>query len=219
MRYFSSAIGRKQIMGITGLAWSLFVLSHMVGNMLIFVGPEAYNKYSHALISNPLIYIAEAGLVLTLVLHIINGIALTIENRRARPTKYAIPTNGEKAARFQSKFMAFHGILLLVFIITHLITFKYGSYYSYTTADGQEIRDIHRLVVEVFNQPGAVAWYVLALIGVGLHLSHGFYSSFASLGFYHPRFSPALSKFGYVYAFVVAAGFLSQPIYVFAFAN
>jgi len=214
----TSAIGRKQIMGVTGLAWSLFVLSHMLGNLLIFMGPDAYNKYSHAIITNPFVYLAEAGLVLTLVLHVVDGIQLTIRNRWARPQKYAMPTNGEKAARFQSKFMIFHGTIILVFVILHIITFKYGTHYT-TTVDGVEMRDLHRLVMEVFQNPGYVAWYVFALVALGLHLSHGFYSSFASLGIYHPRSSAALNKFGYAYAVIVALGFISQPIYVFLVAH
>jgi succinate dehydrogenase / fumarate reductase cytochrome b subunit len=217
-RYISSSIGRKQLMGATGLIWSGFVLTHMLGNMLIFVGADAYNSYSHALVSNPLIYLAEAFLLLTILAHAVKGIQLTFENRSARQSKYAMPTNGKKAARFQSKFMIFHGSMVLVFIILHLITFKYGPHYT-TTVGGVEMRDIYKLVIEVFHEPLYVAWYAVALIFVGLHLSHGFYSAFASLGLYHPRYTPILSKIGYVYAAVIAAGFLSQPIYVYFCAN
>lgn len=216
--FFSSSIGRKQVMGVTGLIWSLFVLTHMAANMLILFSADAYNKYSHALISNPFLPIAELALVVFLLMHVIDGVWLTIENRKARPQKYAMPTNGKKKARFQSKFMIFHGSLLLVFIILHLITFKYGTHYT-TTVDGVEMRDLHRLVLEVFQSPGYVFWYVVSMFAVGLHLSHGFYSAFASLGIFHSRFSPLLSKFGYLYGFIIAAGFLSQPIYVFFFAH
>ena len=205
-------------MAVTGIAWALFVLSHMVGNLLIIAGPDAYNKYSYALISNPLIYVAEGGLVLTLLLHVFEGVIVTAKNWGARPTKYAMPTNGAKAARFQSKWMAFHGSLILIFIVLHLITFKYGpgEYHGYvTTIDGIKMRDLHRLVIEVFQSPGYLAWYLVCMIGVGFHLSHGFYSAFASLGLYHPRYSPWVNRFGYVYALVVALGFIVPPIYVF----
>jgi succinate dehydrogenase / fumarate reductase cytochrome b subunit len=216
--YFTSAIGRKQLMGATGIAWSLFVLTHMAGNLLILVGPDAYNKYSHAIITNPFLYVAEGGLVVTLLLHIFTGLKLFFENRAARPDKYAMPTNGEKKARFQSKFMAFHGSLILVFLILHLITFKYGPHYT-TVIDGVEMRDLHRLVMEVFQKPGYVLWYAICLVGVGLHLSHGFYSSFASLGIYHARWNHLLNKFGYLYAAIIFLGFLVQPLYVFATAR
>jgi succinate dehydrogenase / fumarate reductase cytochrome b subunit len=205
-------------MGVTGLAWSLFVLSHMLGNILIFAGPDAYNKYSYAIINNPLLYLAEAGLVLTLVLHVWDGIALTMKNKSARPEKYAMATNGAKSARFQSRFMIFHGSILLIFIILHLITFKYGTHYT-TVVNGVEMRDLHRLVIEVFQSPGYVAWYAFAMVCVGLHLSHGFYSAFASLGIYHPKFSPCLSKFGYVYALIIALGFIAPPIYILTVAR
>jgi len=205
-------------MALTGLAWSLFVLTHMAGNLLILIDAEAYNKYGHAIVTNPLIYLAEAGLVAMILVHIVNGIKLTLENRAARPEKYAMSTNGKKAARFQSKFMIFHGSLLAVFLVWHLITFKYGPHYS-VTYNGVEMRDLHKLVLEVFQSPLYVVGYVVCLIGVGFHLSHGFYSSFATLGLYHPRFSPLLNKFGYLYSVVVAAGFMSQPIYVFLVAG
>jgi succinate dehydrogenase / fumarate reductase cytochrome b subunit len=214
MRYLQSAVGRKQLMGLTGLAWALFVLTHMAGNLLILVGSDAYNKYSHALVSNPFLIVAEAGLVLTFLIHVYYGITLTIENKRARQSKYAMPTNGEKAARPNSKFMIYHGTLVLAFLILHIAKFKYGTYYE-TTVDGVVMRDLHRLVIEVFQSPGYVAWYLFALVCVGLHLSHGFYSSFCSLGFYHPRYSLWLNRLGYVYAAVVTLGFIVQPLYVF----
>ena len=209
-------------MAVTGLMWAGFVLTHMLGNMLIFVGPAAYNKYSHALTSNPFIYLAEGGLVLSLALHVWDGFTLTWRNRGARPQKYAMPTNGAKAARFQSKWMIFHGSLLLVFIILHLVTFKYGPGVAdgyKMTIDGVEMRDLHRLVLDVFRQPGYVVWYLICLVGVGLHLSHGFYSSFATLGLYHPRYAPWINRFGYAYATIVALGFISQPIYVYFVAS
>lgn len=218
MKYLMSSIGRKQLMALTGLAWSLFVLTHMAANLLILFDAEAYNKYSHALISNPFIYVAEAGLVLMLLIHVVNGVMVTIGNRSARPLKYAMTPSGDKAPRFQSKWMAYHGTLLLVFLIWHLVTFKYGTVYT-VTYDGVEMRDLHRLVLEVFQSPFYVGFYVACMVAVGFHLSHGFYSSFATLGLYHPRYSPMIDKFGYLYAVIVAAGFMSQPIYVFFLAG
>jgi succinate dehydrogenase / fumarate reductase, cytochrome b subunit len=216
--YFGSAIGRKQLMALTGLIWSGFVFTHMLANMLILFSADAYNKYSHALVSNPLIYLAEALLVLTLALHIFYGLKLTFENRRAKALKSAMPTNGPKAPRFQSKYMAYHGSLILAFVVLHLATFKYGTHYT-TTVDGIEMRDLHRLVLEVFQSPGYVAWYLIALVFVGLHLSHGLWSSLSTLGFYHPERSKTLNVIGYLYAAVVAIGFMSQPIYVMFFAH
>ena len=219
MKYLMSAIGRKQLMALTGLIWSGFVLTHMAANLLILVSAEAYNKYAHALTSNPLIYLAEAALVVTILVHIIKGVWLTFENKKARgPQKYAMTPSGDKAPRFQSKWMIYHGTLLAIFLVYHLITFKYGTYNA-VTYDGVEMRDLHRLVLEVFQSPTYVAFYIVCMVAVGLHLSHGFYSAFASLGLYHPRYSPMLNKFGYFYGFIIAAGFMSQPLYVFLLAG
>jgi len=205
-------------MGVTGLVWAGFVLMHMLGNLLILAGPKAYNSYGNAMISNPLLYFAEALLVFTLLIHIVDGVVLTAKNRVARQTRPSMATNGAKAPRFQSKWMIFHGSILLVFVILHLAHFKFGAgeaegYVS--QINGAQVRDLHRLVIETFHQPLFLGWYTIAMFLVGLHLSHGFYSSFASLGFYHPKISPLLSKFGYVYAAVVALGFIIPPIYVF----
>lgn len=219
MKYLMSSIGRKQLMAVTGLIWSGFVLSHMAANLLILFNAEAYNKYSHALTSNPFVYLAEAALAITLLGHIANGIWLTIENKMARPQKYAMTPSGDKAPRFQSKWMVYHGTLLAVFLVYHLVTFKFGTYYSITYPVGGEMRDLHRLVLEVFQSPLYVGFYALCMVAVGLHLSHGFYSAFASLGLYHPRYSPMINKFGFFYGVIIALGFVSQPLYVFFLAG
>ncbi len=214
--YITSSIGRKQLMGLSGLIWAGFVFGHMAGNMLILVGPEAYNHYANAIATNPiLLYSTEVLLLAMLIPHVINGLWLWLENRRAAHGWKK--TNGKKAPRWNSRWMAFHGSIILVFIITHLATFKYGTTYT-TQLNGVEVRDIYKLVVEVFHQPGFVLWYLVALVLLGFHLSHGFYSSFASLGIWHPKYSPWLNCIGYVYSIVVVLGFVSQPVYVYFFA-
>lgn len=201
-------------MGITGLIWAGFVLSHMAGNMLILISPELYNAYGHALISNkPFLYAAESVLVISLLVHVITAFQLTALNNSAREQKYYLPTNGEKKVSLASKTMIFTGLIILVFTILHLITFKYGTWYN-VTYDGIEMRDLHRLVVEVFQDPIYVVGYIVSLIALGLHLSHGVGSMFKSWGFNHPKYTPMLEKFGYFYAIIVAAGFISQPLYV-----
>ncbi len=202
-------------MGISGLVWTGFAAGHMLGNLTMFGGPEMYNSYGHAIVSNkPLLWGTEAILILALLTHVIMGILLTKQNRQAREQKYAMPTNGNKAAEFASKSMIYHGIALLGFIIWHLLTFKFGEHYE-VTYDGVLMRDLFTLMVEKFNQPLYVVGYVLLMGTVGVHLSHGFSSSFQSLGFNHPKYSPMLRKASIAFASVVAVGFLSQPIYIY----
>jgi succinate dehydrogenase / fumarate reductase cytochrome b subunit len=214
-----STITKKYIMGLTGLVWVGFVLSHMLGNMLILVSPSLYNAYGHAIVSNKiLIYGAEGVLILALFTHVAMAIRLTIENKAARPVGYAVNPNGAKGASLASKTMAIQGLLILVFVISHLATFKYGTIYE-TTVDGVAMRDLHRLVVEIFHQPMYVAWYVLCLILLGMHLSHGVGSIFQSLGLRKDRWACAIKSMSVGYAVVVSLGFLSQPIYVYLIAG
>jgi succinate dehydrogenase / fumarate reductase cytochrome b subunit len=200
--------------GVTGLLLSGFVFTHVLGNFLIFVGPQAYNMYSHALISNPAIYVAEALLLIFFIAHLGIAIRLSFENSAARPEKYAVVAKGEKATSAVTKGMWAQGVIILVFTVLHLITFKFGPYYT-VNYDGVEVRDLFRLVVEVFQSPVYVVGYVFALIVLGAHLSHGVSSAFQTLGFHHPKYTPCVKRAGLAFALFVSLGFISQPLYVF----
>lgn len=214
--FLSSSIGKKYTMGITGLGLSVFVLTHMLGNILLFVGPEAYNSYSHALTSNKGIYLAELGLLVLFLAHMSFGLRLTIENKLARGNRFNLTTNNDKGVSFASKTMVYHGGVLFLFTIYHLITFKFGPHYD-VSYNGVTMRDIHRLVVEVFQSPAYVIGYVICMMALWVHLHHGFQSAFQSLGFNHPRYLPTIKKIGYAYAALVGIGFALQPLYVFLF--
>ena len=215
MNPFSSSIGRKYLMGIAGLVWTFFVLGHMLGNLLILVSPEAYNAYGHAIITNkPLLYATEAALLLSILVHAGLGIRLSLDNKKANPNKYSVSGGKAKAASFASKTMVWQGLLILAFVIYHLITFKYGEVYT-VVYDGVEMRDLHRLIVEVFSSPLYVFGYIFCLILIGLHLSHGFGSAFQSLGFNHPKYTPTIKKISWIYGVIIAAGFIVQPLYVY----
>jgi succinate dehydrogenase / fumarate reductase cytochrome b subunit len=202
-------------MGISGLVWAGFVFGHMAGNMTILVSPDLYNAYGHSIVSNKiLLYGTEIALVSALVAHVILAILLTKQNRESRGTPYAARPNGKKAASFASEWMAIHGSIILVFIISHLVTFKYGPVYE-TTVNGVVMRDLARLIYEVFSSPGAVAWYLVSLVLLGFHLTHGVRSIFQSFGLLHPAYQPVIKKAGVIYSIVVAGGFISQPLFVF----
>lgn len=213
-----TSIGKKYLMGITGLVWAGFVFGHMAGNMTLFISPDVYNAYGHAIVSNKiLLYGTEIVLVLSLVIHVTMAVLLTKENRQARAQRYAVSPSGEKGASLAARTMAVQGSLILAFIISHLITFKYGTYYE-VTINGVVMRDLHRLIVEVFQQPAYLGWYLVCLMLLGFHLSHGFGSIFQSLGISNVH-SNKIKKLSLAYGLVVALGFLSQPIYVFLIAG
>jgi succinate dehydrogenase / fumarate reductase cytochrome b subunit len=148
--------------------------------------------------------------------HAFQASYLTWKNYRARDTRYAMLPSGAKRTPWLHRTLFVQGLVLLVFVILHLITFKYGPHYTVNYGEG-EIRDLFRLMVEVFQQPGYVAWYLVALFILGMHLSHGVKSTIQSFGVHHPRWQNAIRCFGVVYACVVMIGFISQPIYLFAF--
>jgi succinate dehydrogenase / fumarate reductase cytochrome b subunit len=219
LSFLWSSIGKKYLMGLTGLVWAGFVLAHMLGNLLIFAGPDAYNAYGHALTSGYFIYVAEAVLVSALLIHIICAISLTVENRKARGGfNYAISSKTEKSASLASRTMIFHGTIVLIFVVLHLQTFKFGLHYE-TTVGGVVMRDLYRLIVETFSQPSYIGWYTVCLVLLGMHLKHGVASIFQSLGALNEKWIYQSKKLSLIYSVIVSAGFIAQPLYVFLVIN
>jgi succinate dehydrogenase / fumarate reductase cytochrome b subunit len=213
LRFFSSSVGTKVLIALTGLGFAAFLVEHMVANLLVLADPHAYNAYSHRLLSNPLIYVAEAGLVALFVTHAYKAIANFVRNRAARPQAYAVRRSAGHTSRktLASTLMIASGAWLLLFIVIHLKTFKFGPWYE--TPDG--MRDLARLVNEDFRQPLIVAFYVVSMAVVGLHLRHGLSSAFQSLGVDHPRYTPVILKAGVAIAIAIGLGFALVPIVIF----
>lgn len=216
--FLRSTVGKKFVMGISGLIWAGFILGHMAGNLLMFYSADAYNSYGHALTSGNLIYAVEAVLILALLAHVFCAISLTIGNRQAKGGRYLAQPTGSKKATTASRTMAVQGSVVLAFIIIHIATFKFGTYYE-TTVNGVVMRDLYRLVIEAFQNPAYAGWYMVSLVLIGFHLSHGIGSTFQSLGLMDRKNRHVFKKLSYAYAVVVAAGFMTQPIYAFLFAK
>jgi succinate dehydrogenase / fumarate reductase cytochrome b subunit len=215
-RYFATNVGKKQLMAITGLLWCGFVLGHMLGNLTFLLGAEEFNAYGNAITSSHLYYVIEAGLLATLGSHILFAMLVVLENRSARPVAYAVsPQRGSKtAATFASRTMALSGLLILVFIVLHLITFRFGTHYE-AEYHGFAMRDLSRLMFEVFAQAGYVAWYLVAMFVLAFHLAHAVWSSVQTLGLIPSGKEALVRKASYAFGFVVALGFTAGPIYVF----
>ena len=210
--YFRSTVGRKTLMGLTGLGLCLFVLIHMLENLLIFLGPSQFNHYSYLLTSNPLIPLAEIGLVVFFVAHVIIALWVTVRNRMARSGSYAVKPPSERDATFASKTLMYSGLVILAFLVLHLITFKYGAQYP-VTYSGVEMRDLYRLVIEVFAQPFYVAWYVFAMILLALHLSHSLSASMQTLGWMGSN-EKRLRRISVGFGLFVCAGFIAEALSV-----
>jgi succinate dehydrogenase / fumarate reductase, cytochrome b subunit len=213
-RVFSSSVGTKLLIGLTGLALFAYLILHLVGNALIFAGPEIFNEYSHALISNPLVLPVEIGLLLIFLLHIYKAVTNYLRNQAARPAGYAMKRNAGHTSRknLASSTMIWSGLVVLLFVLVHVKQFKYGAWYQIA---GTEVRDLARTEFEVFSQPLWVVFYVFCTLLVGLHLRHGIASGFQSLGLDHPVYTRRLMTWGAVLAAIVGGGLAFIPIWVF----
>jgi len=187
----------------------------MLGNILIFVGPNAFNAYSHALISNPLLPLIELVLVLIFASHIGMAIKLTRENRMARPVEYYSRKLSGRGATFASSTMPYTGIITLVFLVFHILGLKYGTVYTAIDSHGVEVRDIYRTTVEYFQSPLHLAGYLIAILSLGIHVTHGFWSAFQSLGLNHPKYMPKIKIVSRLYGLMVIIGYASFPIFCF----
>lgn len=214
---FSSSIGSKFLIALTGLFLFLFLVAHLAGNLLFIAGADAFNHYGHALISNPLIYGAEAGLVAIFLLHIVKTVMMFGANFGARPDRYAArkwarTKNDRSRKTLSSTTMILTGTTTLLFVVTHLATFKYGPYYE--TAEG--IRDLYRLQLAIFSSPGYVAFYLVCMAVIGFHLWHGISSAAQSLGLDSPTWTPRIIWTGRILTAVITAGFALLPVFTFA---
>ena len=206
-RAFSTSVGTKIIVGITGLALFLYLITHIAGNLMVFLGSTTFNSYSHTLISNPLIPIIEVGLLLIFLIHIFKTTRMFLSNQKARPVRYARKERAGSPSRktFASSTMILSGLWLLVFVVIHVKQFKYGPEYL---TEGTEIRDLYRLEMENFASPLLVTFYVLSMLVVGSHLWHGVSSAFQSVGAENSRWTPRLLVAGKVAAVAIAGGFI-----------
>lgn len=203
--FLESSIGKKIMVAAAGFLLCGFLVTHLAGNLLMFVGGEAFNRYAEALVSNPLLPLAEAGLVGLFLLHIVLSVRATLANRAARPEGYQV-YKGKGARTPGSRTMAVTGLLILAFVVIHVATLKY----QVGSAKGT---DLFAHVLGWFANPWYSIFYVIAVGGVGLHLSHGVQSALQTFGVNHPRYTPALKKAGLAFAILIFAGFASLPVY------
>lgn len=213
-RVFSSSVGTKLLVGLTGLALFAYLILHLAGNALIFAGPEIFNEYSHALISNPLVLPVEIGLLVIFVLHVYKAVTNYFRNQAARPAGYALKKNAGHTSRksVASSTMIGSGLVIFLFVLVHVKQFKYGAWYQIT---GTDVRDLARTEFEVFSQPLWVLFYVVCTLLVGLHLRHGIASGFQSLGLDHPVYTRRLTMWGAVLAAIIGIGLAAIPVWVF----
>lgn len=209
---FTLSIGRKWLMAIMGLVWCAFIVLHLIGNLLIYLGPTEYNDYSEHLTGlGPYLWIAEAVFVLALLVHLVLSIVVTLQNWAARPVKYRV--DKKKGGRtIMSSTMIWTGLVVLVFVVLHLVSLKFGEV---GLRDGK--KDFHGAVIALFQNGGYALWYVLATWVLGLHVSHGLQSSLRTLGLNNRRIEPKLKAVSAAFGWIVAVGYSSIPIWAYLF--
>lgn len=204
-----TSIGKKLMMAVTGLSFIGFLTLHLAGNLSIYGGPDSFNAYAehlHAL--GPLLIIAEWILLTLAMVHVLTGTVLFLQNLAARPQRYR--ANKRAGGRtIGSATMPYTGILILLFVIFHLANFHFVDK-SHTT--------IFRIVSQAFADPVYVAIYVLSMVVVAFHISHGFWSLFQTLGLNHPKYMPTVMAAGTIISLILGIGFGFLPIYISFFA-
>ena len=211
--FLQSTIGRKVVMSVTGLLLVIFLVGHLIGNLLILKSAESFNEYAHGLVSmTPWIWIAEIGLLVLFVVHMVQAIILNRVNNAARPQKYYGfgLAGGTSRKTPMSSNMIRTGLLVALFLVLHLKGFKWGEYYEWEGHPG--MRDLHRLVIEAYSQTTTVALYVFFMLVLGAHLVHGVHSAFQTLGIPHRRICMRASQ---GLAVILAAGFGLIPLIVY----
>lgn len=210
--FYASAVGKKAVMGITGLIGVGFVILHSLGNLLIFRGPVAINSYSHFLKSTgELLWALRVVLILAVVLHVIAAVQLAKQSRAARPIGYT--KHQAQAATIASRTMRWGGALLLVFIVLHILHFTTGTI---RPAGVFSQDDVYANVVTSFRIWWVALFYVVAMMALGLHLFHGAWSSVRSIGVSPPTPRPLHRRISLVIALFVWAAFTAVPVAVLA---
>ena len=199
-----SSVGKKLLMSVTGLCFCGFLVGHLGGNLTVYGGKEMFESYAAHLHSlGILLKFAEWGLLTFAVIHVATGLTLFYQNYKARPERYYMKKrSGGRTPG--SATMPYTGILLLLFIILHLVNFHFADKTDTT---------IYVIVSKAFENPILVLIYTAAMVVAGIHVSHGFWSAFQTLGANHPKYMPIIQTLGLVFAVIVTIGFGALPIY------
>jgi succinate dehydrogenase / fumarate reductase cytochrome b subunit len=209
LRFYQASIGKKAVMAVTAVVLFGYVIGHLAGNMQVYLGAEQMDRYAAFLHSMPvLLWGVRALLLVCVVLHIMASIQLTILKQQARPIGYV--KKDAIGSNIASRSMIWSGAMIAAFVIYHLLDLTAGVA---NTAQYQELHAYENLVYSFQRVPVSV-FYIIAMVLLGMHLYHGIWSMFQTLGFSHPRYTPLIKRASAVVAILITAGFISIPIAV-----
>ena len=207
-----SSIGRKVVMAVTGVILVGFVIAHLLGNLQVYLGPEAMNNYAvwlRQFLHGTGLWIARAILLVAVILHIWSAASLTLSSRRARPVAYR--ERKWREATYASRTMRWGGVIILLFVIYHILHMTTGTVHQ-SFIEG----DVYHNFVAGFRVVPVSLFYIFAMLALGLHLKHGVWSMFQTLGVSHPRYIRAAHVLAWTVAIVVVVGNISFPLAVLA---
>ncbi|RMH68340.1 MAG: succinate dehydrogenase [Gemmatimonadetes bacterium] len=203
---FGTSVGRKQVVGLTSLVLCLFIVGHLIGNYYLLFGEAAFDGYAQKLYHlGYLLYMIEIGLVTAFVLHFTLAMSLALKNMSARQSRYAV-AGSKGGATWFSRTMAITGTWILIFLILHLIHFKF--------APRDHHYELYHIVDQFFASKAYVVYYVISVCCVGFHVMHGFQSAFQTLGIYRDDIKPGLEKLSVAFGVIVAVGYSVLPIFM-----
>ncbi|ATL45230.1 succinate dehydrogenase cytochrome b subunit [Elizabethkingia sp. HX WHF] len=212
-----NTLSRKMLMCLTGLFLGFFLLIHFLGNLQLFLPQEQahlqFNAYSHFLSGNIVIKIVSLVLYTSIILHAIDGLVITIKNRKSGGT-YQSDRRG-RASKWYSRNMGILGTLILIFLVIHFQNFWYVYKFGSLPLDDKGNKDLYILVITVFKEWWYVVIYVISMIALCYHLIHGIYSAVRTLGLFHPKYVKWIKIAGIAYSVIISVGFALMPVYVF----
>lgn len=217
---FTSSVGKKLVMGFTGLFLITFLLVHAYVNGLVFLewadpgrGYAAYEAGAHFLGTNPLTRVAEIGLIAGIIIHIIQGLMLQFQNKSKRKIAYKSYA-GNKNSTWYSRSMGLLGTLILIFLVLHLVHF-WGPNRMQQLLEGKE-KDLYYEMQVVFSELWVVVIYVLGCISLAWHLAHGFFSAFRTVGLSTPKYAKLVKTVGIAYSIIIPLFFILMPLSFYA---
>jgi succinate dehydrogenase / fumarate reductase cytochrome b subunit len=218
--FFTSSVGRKLIMSLTGLFLILFLIIHLIGNLQLLAndGGEAFNTYAYFMTTNPLIKTVSYGLYFFILLHSFQGIILWLKNRAARSSKYAVQ---KVQSTWASRNMVMLGILIFAFLCIHMGDFwfkmKFTDQLDVVTYAGMDygVKDLFTRVDVAYQELWIVIIYLIGMIALAFHLAHGFQSAFQTLGWNHTKYNGLIKTVGWIFAIILPIGFAIIPIVMY----
>lgn len=213
-----SSLAKKYWMSATGLFLCTFLIGHLVGNLQLLLPPDealvVFNEYARFMTTNPLIKILSYLTYFSILFHAVDGILLVIQNKKARPVQYAYNKPSANSS-WASRNMGLLGAVVLFFIIVHMRSFWYEMHFGSIALDVNGNKDLYTITTAAFQELWYVVMYVLCMIAIAFHLSHGFASAFQSIGANHAKYTPVIKKVGAAFGILIPLAFAIIPVFLF----